>query len=587
MSHILKGGGFLLESAALQDIFTPEDFDTEHELIAETASGFVARRVLPQMDKLEAKKEGLTSSLLRELGDLGLLAADIPEQYGGIEVDKIAGIIIAEELGKTGSFSISHGGHVGIGSLPIVYFGSDEQKNKYLPGVASGEKIAAYALTEPGSGSDALALKTKATLSADGKFYILNGAKQFISNAGFSDMFIVFAKIDGTQLSAFIVDRCTEGFSTGEEEKKMGLKGSSTRTLFLDDARVPVENLLFEVGRGHVVAFNILNIGRLKTAASSVGSAKYALELSASYANERRQFNTPIARFGMVQEKIAGMAVNIYTAESMLYRTCGLMNNLMQRIDIHRPDAGELIANGIEEYAIECSLNKVFATEVLAYVVDEGVQIHGGYGFMTEYPIERLYRDARIFRIFEGTNEINRILIPTLLVRRGTKGDLPLLETIETLKIRMAAGLSTREDAGGLVEAAKDIFLFTLGVGLEKFGDKILKEQEILGRLADIAIGVFAMESAWFRAQNIVKKNGQSDGGGSVKMANSFIYATIEKLNLAAGQILATAATGSELLALRKELAQLIQYNPIDIIALNREIASGISELGKYTVTLT
>jgi alkylation response protein AidB-like acyl-CoA dehydrogenase len=584
MSDIPKGGSFLIADPLSQEVFTPEDFTIEHKMIADTASGFVAKRVIPIMDELEAKKEGLTPELLRELGDLDLLSADIPEQYGGIEVDKICSTIIAEEIGRTGSFSISHGGQVGIGSLPIVFFGNDAQKKKYLPDIATGKKIAAYALTEPGAGSDALSLTTKAKLSPDGKFYILNGVKQFISNAGFADIFIVFAKIDGTKLSVFIVESNTEGFTTGAEEKKMGLKGSSTRTLFLDDAKVPVENLLFEIGRGHVVAFNILNMGRLKTGANSVGAAKYALELSATHANDRKQFKVPIAQFGMIKEKIAEMASRLYASESMLYRAAGLVDGIMHSIDTCEPDNCQVIADGIEEYAIECSMNKVFATEMLAFAVDEGVQIHGGYGFMSEYPIERLYRDSRIFRIFEGTNEINRTLIPTMLIRRGSKGQLPLLEAIESVKRQIGSGIPARVTTADLVRAAKDVFLFALGVGLEKCGDTLTKEQEILGRLADIAIWAFAMESCWLRAQKAEQNKGEKAASLKMKMANAFIYSTIGKLGLAAEQVLAAISSDNELRQLREDLAKLMQYSPINGVALNREIASAVSEAGKYVV---
>jgi alkylation response protein AidB-like acyl-CoA dehydrogenase len=584
MSKLPKGGGFLLEATDPQDIFTNEDFSTEHELIAETAYGFIEKNVMPQMDDLEAKKPGLLPGLVREFGDLGLLAADIPEEYGGIETDKITAVIIAEAVGRTGSFCIGHTGQVGIGSLPIVFFGNDAQKKKYLPYVATGEKIAAYALTEPGAGSDAMGLKTKAVLSPDGKHYILNGAKQFISNVEFGEIFIVFAKIDGEKITAFIVDGGTEGFSTGEEEKKMGLKGSSTRTLYFDDMKVPVENLLFEPGRGHIVAFNILNIGRVKTAANSLGSAKYALELSAAYANERRQFNVPIADFGMIKEKLARMAYGIYATESAIYRTSGLINDKLKSLDTSGPDGGQVVAKGIEEYAIECSLIKVFASEVQAYVVDDGVQIHGGYGFMSEYPIERLYRDARIYPIFEGTNEINRNLIPTMLMRRATQGRLPLLEAVENMKKQISTGIPERIDAAGLVQAAKDIFLFTLGVGSEKCGEKLLKEQEVLGRLADLAIWTYTMESALLRAQKAVQKGGERAGAFKTKLATAFVYSTMEKLGPAATQILAAVTAGEELTQLRGDLAKLMQYTPIDGIALNRDIAAKISETGKYVV---
>lgn len=584
MSDIPKGGSFLIAATEPHALFTPEDFSMEHELIAETACGFIDKQVMPRMDDLEAKKPGLLPGLVREFGELGLLSADIPEEYGGIETDKITSVIIAEEVGRTGSFCIGHTGQVGIGSLPIVFFGNDAQKKKYLPDVATGEKIAAYALTEPGAGSDAMGLKTRASLSPDGKFYVLNGAKQFISNAAFAEIFIVFAKIDGDKISAFIVDGGTEGLSSGEEEKKMGLKGSSTRTIFLDDAKVPVENLLFEIGRGHIVAFNILNIGRVKTAANSLGSAKFALELSASYANERRQFNVPIAEFGLIKEKLARMAFGIYAAESVIYRTAGLINDMLESLDTSGPDGGQVVAKGIEEYAVECSLIKVFASEVQAYVVDDGVQIHGGYGFMSEYPIERLYRDARIYPIFEGTNEINRNLIPTMLMRRAAKGRFPLQDAIESVKAQRASGIPERVDAGDLVQAAKDIFLFALGVGLEKCGDQLMKEQEILGRLADLAIWSYAMESAWLRAKKAVEKDGERTDNLKAMMADAFVYSTMEKLGPSAVQIFSAVAAGDELIRLREDLAKLMQYAPIDGIGLNRNIAAKISEAGKYVV---
>jgi alkylation response protein AidB-like acyl-CoA dehydrogenase len=584
MTHNPKGGSFLIEGSESDDVFTPEDFSVEHQMIVETASGFVTKRIIPQMDDIESKKEGLSVQLLREFGELGFLGADIPEAYEGMEVDKICSTIISEEIGRSGSFCITHGGHTGIGSLPIVYFGNHEQKKKYLPDVVTGKRIAAYALTEPGAGTDALAIKTKAKLSPDGKYYILNGAKQFISNSAWADFFIVFAKIDGDKFSAFIVERDTEGFSTGPEEKKLGLKGSSTRSLYLDDVKVPVENLLFEIGKGYVVAFNILNIGRVKTAANSVGIAKAALDMSLAYANDRKQFNTPIVQFGLIKEKIAKMAYGIYAAESMLYRTSGLINDKLNNLDTKGPDGGRVIATGIEEYAVECSLNKVLASETLAYVVDEGIQIHGGYGFIADYPIERLYRDARIFKIFEGTNEINRNLIPTLLIRRANKGELPLFEAVEHVKKRLSYGVPERLDEGDLIQAAKDVFFYTLGAALGKLGDNLLKEQEILGRLADLVIATFAMESAWLRAKKAAQKKGEKAAGLKIKLARAFIYDSMEKLGLIAGQVLAAIAIGNELMTFRKDLSKLIHYKPINAITLNREIATEVSTVGKYSV---
>jgi len=582
--NFTKGGSFLLSPTDPQDVFTPEDFTEEHKMISKMVNDFVTDKILANMEDLEAKKEGMIRELLEAAGELGLLGADVPEEYDGMDLDKISSTIIAEGFGRSGSFAMTQGGQTGIGSLPIVLFGNPEQKKKYLPGTVSGEKIAAYALTEPGAGSDALAAKTKAVLSADGQFYILNGSKQFITTAGMADIFIVYGKIDGDKFSAFIVDGNSEGLSTGTEEKKMGIKGSSTRVVVFEDVKVPVGNLLFEIGKGHVVAFNVLNMGRQKLAANSIGHAKFALELSATYANERQQFKTPIANFGLIKEKLAEMAIRIYAFESMVYRTGGLLDNILHGVDISGPNGGQIAAKGIEEYALECSMNKVFATEAVAYVVDEGVQIHGGYGYISEYPIERLYRDARIYRIFEGTNEINRILIPTTISRRVAKGDLDLKQALEKLKEQLNAGVITREGTRDLVQAAKDIFIYTFGAGLDKYGDKLLKQQEILGRLADLAMGAFAMESAWLREQKALAKDGETGTKLKTSMTEAFIYSHIGKLELIAKDTIAALVEGEALRALALDLRKLAVYTPKNVIALRQEIAAAVSEAGKFVV---
>lgn len=584
MMSLPKGGSFLLCPMDPQDVFTPEDFTEEHRMITKMVNDFVTDKVLAFMEDLEAKKEGLIRELLEAAGELGLLGADISEEYDGMGLDKISSTLIAEGFGRSGSFAMTQGGQTGIGSLPIVLFGNAKQKKQYLPGFVSAEKIGAYALTEPGAGSDALAAKTKAVLDPDGQFYILNGSKQFITTAGMADVFIVYAKIDGEKFTAFIVDGNSDGLSTGAEEKKMGIKGSSTRTVVFEDVKVPVENLLFEVGRGHVVAFNVLNMGRQKLAANSVGHAKLALELSATYANERQQFKTPIANFGMIKEKLAEMAIRTYVIESMVYRTSGLLENILHSMDISGADGGQLAAKGIEEYALECSINKVFATEALAYVVDEGVQIHGGYGFISEYPIERLYRDARIYRIFEGTNEINRILIPTTILRRVAKGDLDLKQAQETLKEQLNAGAITREGTKDLVQASKDIFLYTFGVALEKYGDSLLKQQEILSRLADLAMGAFAIESVWLRAQKALSTYGETGANLKNNLTEAFIYSQIGKLELIAKESLFALAEGESLQALELDLKKLVVYIPQNVIALRQKIAAAVSEAGKYVV---
>jgi len=570
-----EGGAFLIEPTSAQSVFTPEDFNEEHRMIVRTASRFVDEKVLPVMDDLESQKEGLIARLLKDAGELGLLGTEIPSEYDGTEMDKISATIITEEFGKAGSFSQAHGAQTGIGSLPIVFFGTDEQKSKYLPGIVSGERIAAYALTEPGAGSDAMALKTRASLSADGRFYILNGAKQFITNAGVADLFIVYARLDD-KISAFIVDAPSEGLSTGLEEKKMGIKGSSTRSVFLDDVKVPVENLLFEAGRGHVVAFDILNMGRYKLAAAAVGMAKLALKVSSGYANERVQFNVPIARFGLIKEKIAEMALRTYAAESSVYRTGGLIEETLRSMDSSGAEGRRATARAMEKYAVECSINKVFATEVLGFVVDEGVQIHGGYGYISEYPIERLYRDARIYRIFEGTSEVNRFLIPTMLIRRAVRDGLPLLGAAARLTKRFEApaDFPVPIDAGALVQASKDLFLFALGVGWQTCGEDLLKRQEILGRLADLAIGVFEMESALLRVQkNMEKDAGSFMSKRNMNMAQAFIYTHFPKLGPVAGEILSELSDGRDLELLDARLAKLMRYIPINVIGLRRKIA--------------
>lgn len=583
MSPLVKGGGYLFEAIDSTNIFTPEDFDDEHRLVAESLSSFLAEKVFANMDAIEAKQEGLMKELLVEAGEYGFLGMDIEEKYGGTETDEICSTIIAEKLGPTGAFAVGHGGHTGIGNLPIVYFGNEEQKAAYLPVIATAEKISCYALTEPGSGSDALSAKTRAVLADDKSHYIINGSKTFITNAGIADILIVYAKVDGEKFTAFIVDRDSEGLSIGAEEVKMGLKGSSTCSVFFDNVKVPAENLLFETGKGHVVAFNILNIGRHKIAANSVGAAKYALDQAVAYANERKQFNTPIAQFGLIKEKLAEMAIRIYAAESTVYRTAGILNEMMESLP--GDHSGQVLANGIAEYALECSLEKVFASEVEGFVVDEAVQIHGGYGYIAEYPVERLYRDARIRRIFEGTNEINRTIIPTTLIKRAGSGALPLIEESAGLieKLKAQEVWPARETPGDIVQACKDVFLFCIGHGHEKLADKLLKNQEILGHLADIAIFAYAMESSLLRARKAEANNGRNRELKN-QLATAFIHSSMTRVMQTAMEIIANLASGSTLRQLRNDLIRLTNFEPFDIITARATIADTISAAGKYEV---
>ncbi|MDA8351636.1 MAG: acyl-CoA dehydrogenase family protein, partial [Firmicutes bacterium] len=535
---ITKGGSYLLEEHSLEDVFTPEDFTEEHKMIGKTTEDFAFDQVQPVLEEIENHNFDHTVKLLKQAGELGLLGADVPEAYGGLGLDKISSTLITEKIAVARSFALSHGAHVGIGSLPIVFFGNKEQKEKYLPGLASGEKLAAYALTEPGSGSDALGAKTVAKLSDDGKYYLLSGEKQWITNSAFADVFVVYAKVDGEKFTAFIVEKDFPGVSTGPEEKKMGIKGSSTRTLILDEAKVPVENVLGEVGKGHKIAFNILNIGRYKLGVGCVGSSKRAIEISAKYANERNQFKTPIAKFPLIQEKLATMAAKTYALESAIYRTGGFFEKGLSHLD----DAeGAEAANAIAEYALECSITKVFGSEVLSHVVDEGVQIHGGYGFMQEYEIENMYRDARINRIFEGTNEINRLLIPATLMRKTMKGELPFMEKASGLQeelLMMMPTLSDEEPAplekeAELIDHAKKIFLMTAGLAVEKYQMELEKQQEILRDLADIAIEIFAMESAYLRTKKAMEKDGQEKAQAKIDLTTAYVYEAFPRIEKA------------------------------------------------------
>jgi alkylation response protein AidB-like acyl-CoA dehydrogenase len=586
MKTMIKGGSFLLENVEASQVFTPEDFTDEQKMIAKTTLDFVKGEVVPVAEQLEKLDIDLTVRLLRQAGELGLLGADVPEEYDGLGLDKISSTLITEYMSKGGSFALSHGAHVGIGSLPIVYFGTKEQKQKYLPRLATGEWIAAYALTEPGSGSDALGAKTTARLSEDGTKYILNGTKQFITNAGFADVFVVYAKVDGDKFSAFIVERTFPGVSVGPEEKKMGIKASSTRPLILEDVEVPVENLLGEVGRGHVIAFNILNIGRYKLAAGCVGSCKDAIELSAKYANQRKQFGRPISTFPLIRAKLADMAIRTYALESMVYRTGGLFEDaLSASTDVD--DKGSSVAKAIAEYAIECSINKVFGSETLDFVVDEGVQIHGGYGFIQEYTIERKYRDSRINRIFEGTNEINRLLIPGTLFRKALKGELPLLASAQKLQKELMGVLPPLEgeDPFALMSAwmdrAKKVFLFVGGAAVQRYQQQLEREQEILSHLADMAIDIYAAESAYLRAKK-AWENAPELAERKAKMALVFTAEAFARMEVKARDILAAVEEGDVLRTQLSILKKLVRHTPVNTVGLKREIAKEIVEAERY-----
>ncbi|MCA1011114.1 acyl-CoA dehydrogenase family protein [Halobacillus halophilus] len=590
LKEMIKGGGFMVEDLSAEDVITPEDFTDEHMMIAKTAEDFVLGEVVPKIDNLENHEFEHSVKLLKQAGELGLLGADVPEEYGGLQLDKISSSLITEKFSRGGGFSVTHGAHVGIGSLPIVFFGNEEQKQKYLPVLATGEKIAAYALTEPGSGSDALGAKTTAKLNEAGTHYVLNGEKQWITNSAFADVFVVYAKIDGDKFTAFIVEREYPGVSTGPEEKKMGIKSSSTRTLVLEDAEVPVENVLGEIGRGHVIAFNILNVGRYKLAIGGVGGAKRAVELSVKYAKERKQFKTPIASFPLIQEKIASVASNTYANESAVYRTVGLFEQSMGKLSEEELKDGAAVAKVIAEYAIECSLNKVFGTELLDFAVDEAVQIHGGYGFMAEYEVERLYRDSRINRIFEGTNEINRMIVPGTLLKKAMKGELPLLQKAQALQEEIMTlmpeepGIEPLEQEKYLLKNAKKIALLAAGLAAQKYGEKIENEQEVLVNIADITGEIYNMESAILRTDKALQKTGESKNELKLLYTQVYTQEAFNRIEAHAKETLIAAESGDSLRMMLGALRKLTRHTPINVIAKKREIASALIQAEKFVV---
>lgn len=590
MEDVKKGGSFLIDETNYEHIFTPEDFSDEHQMIGKTTEDYILQDVVPHIDQIENHEFEHSVRLLKKAGELGLLGADVPEEFGGLGLDKISSAIITEKFARAGSFSLSYGAHVGIGSLPIVLFGNQAQKEKYLPGLASGETIAAYALTEPGSGSDALGAKTTAVLNEAGTHYVLNGEKQWITNSAFADVFVVYAKIDGEHFSAFIVEKDFPGVKTGPEEKKMGIKGSSTRTLILEDAEVPKENLLGEAGRGHVIAFNILNIGRYKLAVGTIGASKRVIQLSAEYANQRKQFKTPISQFSLIGEKAANMSAKLYAMESAVYRTVGLFEQRMGLLSDEEQKDGKQIAQSIAEYAIECSLCKVLGSETLDYIVDEGVQIHGGYGFMQEYEVERAYRDSRINRIFEGTNEINRLLVPGTFLKKAMKGELPLLQKAQTLQEELM--MMMPEEPGDqpldqekyLLAHAKKIALMVAGMAAMKYGKALDKEQEILVNIADIVNELFAAESAVLRTEKAIAVSGAEKNAQKLAYTQIFTQEAFLKIEAHAKESLIAMEEGDSLRMSLSALRKLTRFTPMNVIAKKREVAKRIFEAEKYIV---
>ncbi len=583
----IKGGEFLIADRAPDDIFTPEQISDEQRMFARTAEEFLRKEVIPREDEIYAKNYATHRELMRKAGELGLLAIDIPEAYGGLGLHKVSSAIVGEQFALQASFAGTQSAHVNIGTLPIVFFGTEEQKQKYLPRLATGEMIGAYALTEPHSGSDALAAKTKAVLSEDGSHYILNGQKMWITNGGFADLFTVFAKVDGEKFTAFLVER-GPGLTSGHEEKKLGIDGSSTTALMLEDCRVPIANVLGEIGRGHKIAFNVLNIGRLKLGARSVGAMKLALGQSIQYAKERQQFGQPIANFGLIKQKLAEMTIRTFVGEAILYRTLGMIDDALESAD---KDDAQQVLSVLEQYAIECSIIKVWESEALGYVVDEQVQVYGGYGYSKDYPAERAYRDARIARIYEGTNEINRIVMATQLLRRAKSGQLPLLEVAECVlngadqthdTMTLSVANIAFSDEMMMVRSAKAMTLAALGNIAHAYGDQARDEQETLGLASDMVMDVYAMESALLRTQKLLLSRGQQRVAVPSDITRVFIREAMMRIERAARLIATeTADEDNDSTAL---IDDLMHRAPIKMIAARRRIADAVIAAGKYNL---
>ncbi len=585
-----QGGGFLLQEAGSTRITTPEAFSEEQRMLLRTALQFCREQVLSQADAIEAKTPGLLRSLLQKAGELGLLMVDIPERFGGLGGDKTTSLLAAEANSLMGSWSVTFAAHVGIGTLPIAWFGTEAQKARWLPKLATGELVAAYALTEQGSGSDALGAKTKAVKSPDGKSWILNGSKLYITNAAFADLFVVFAKVDGEHFTGFVVERGSPGLTVGPEEHKMGIRGSSTCPLYFEDLRIPAENLLGEIGKGHKIAFNILNLGRLKLGAAVLGGMKLQFGNALKFAEERRQFRTPVAKFPLIREKLARMAGSIYAIETMTYRTTGLLDALLASQGAGADDGAKTIA-AFEEFAIEASIMKVMGSEALGNLVDDAVQIHGGAGFIQEYPVERAYRDARINRIFEGTNEINRMLVTGMLLKRAAKGSLPLFAQAEAVAKALAETQVPMPSSGDALagstrdaEALKMAALYTLKVAAERFGTEIEKHQEVMAAVADVVMDAYAVDSMVART----RQSGTASGLDPVKVAITQAYAAdaIARSGERARRALCASSEGAELERHLAAIAPLFAFRPFDPAALRETVVLAAEEAGGYPLAL-
>ncbi|GAB7025394.1 acyl-CoA dehydrogenase family protein [Geotalea toluenoxydans] len=579
-STLLSGGEFLLADTARMDTFSPEEFTAEQRQIAETTDEFMKKEVFPHIDRIEEKDNAFIVEKMRQCADLGLFLAEVPEEYGGLELEKTTNMLMIEKVAPATSFCMAFGGHTGIGILPMVYYGTPDQKERYLEKLSSGEWFGAYALTEPDCGSDPLSSRTTATLSADGKYYILNGIKQFITNSAFADLFTVFAKIDGKDFSAFLVEKSFEGFSVGAEEKKMGLRGSSTTQLMLDNVKVPVENLLGEPGKGHKIAFNVLNVGRLKVATQALGMSKRAFTEAASYATMRKQFGKAIGEFGAIREKLADMTAAIFASETVIYRVAGLLDSRLALLDHSGSDYYERYQKAIEEYAAECAIAKVFCTEQLDMVVDEAVQIYGGYGYIAEYPVERYYRDARIQRIFEGTNEINRILIPTMLFRKADNGGSPLWKLVDKAGNGATSETSYQGEfatAAATVARLKQLYLTVLGATAPA-----KEHQEVLLAIADMVITTFALESALLRADKTFASASTAKQELLKAVLTILTFDLSSQFQSAANRCCAYALSGDALVEMQKEIF-LLSSAPVEgLLQAKHQLSQAAQEAGKY-----
>jgi alkylation response protein AidB-like acyl-CoA dehydrogenase len=580
----VTGGSFLIEDLTPEDIFTVEDLSPEQKQIADVAAKFAEEKISPQVHEIEAKNWDVSRKLMRDLGDLGLLGIDVPEQYGGLDMDKITSTLVSQNLSASGSFSVTFSAHVTIGTLPLVWYGTSEQKEKYLPRLASGEWIAAYALSESSAGSDAMNIRTRATLTPDGKHYVLDGEKMWISNAGIANLFTIFAKIDGEKFSAFVVEAGTPGLTVGAEEHKLGIRGSSTCALVLANCKVPVANLLGQAGKGHHIAFNILNVGRYKLASSAVGGAKVSLRDGIRYARERVAFGKPITSFGLVQEKIAEGAAGIYVTEAVLYRVVGAIDAALAELDKNSPTFSAEVQKRIEEFAVECSILKFFGSEMVERVIDNTLQMHGGYGYVEEYPAERAYRDSRINRIFEGTNEINRLITTGWMIKRALQGTLPLLPAIKKVMDEVMAGPAAKvsydgplAEERGLLASAKKISLFCSGAASQKFGNDLGEQQEVMGALADILSEVLALESSILRTEKMNKPNSMA-----VKLTKYYAAHSFRVIESSAERVLAAVAEGDMLRTQMTIFRRLSKHEPVNTIALGREISAAMVEAGRY-----